>query len=245
VKFIESVANIIGVAIERSQEGERLGAAREGERARIARELHDDGLRELTEALGAVSLARATATDERDEQRWAATAVSLQRLGRELRSAIYNLRLGTHEDRAFVDLLDELVAVQAELTANGHVRLTGRERLPLGSLGGRGTELLRIVREAITNARRHADATLIRVEAGGSTRERLRIAVSDDGQWSDRARVVATRRGTGILGMFERADAIGATLRIQGRTTGGTTVSLELPLRARSDERPRRGHVAN
>ena len=38
--------------------------------------------------------------------------------GKQLRSAIYDLRLGTHEDRAFADLLDELVAVQAELAAS-------------------------------------------------------------------------------------------------------------------------------
>jgi len=234
VKFVEAVANVIGIAIERTEEGERLEAAREAERTRIARELHDDGLRELTEALGAASLARSTATGERDEQRWAAMTVSLQRLGQQLRSAIYNLRLGTHEDRAFVDLLDELVAVEAELAADCHVVLTGRDGLPPGSLGWRGTELLRIVREAITNARRHAGPTLIRVEAGGSTRERLRIAVTDDGRWPDRERVVTHRRGTGILGMFERAEEIGATLRIQGPATGGTTVSLELPLRARS-----------
>lgn len=238
VKFVEAAATLIGIAIERTQEGERLEAAREAERTRIARELHDDGLRELTEALGAASIARSTATDERDEQRWVAMTVSLQRLGQQLRSAIYNLRLGTHEERAFVDLLDELVAVQTELAANCHVVLTGRDGLPPGSLGRRGTELLRIVREAITNARRHADTTLIRVEADGSTRERLRIAVTDDGRWPDRERVVANRGGTGILGMFERAEEIGATLGIQGSATGGTTVSLELPLRARSGGGP-------
>ena len=90
-------------------------------------------------------------------------------MGQQLRSAIYDLRLGTHEDRGFAGLLGELVEIQAGGRVDCRVELAGHELLPAGSLGHRGSEVLWIVREAITNARRHSGATLIRVDAGAST----------------------------------------------------------------------------
>jgi PAS domain S-box-containing protein len=217
-------------ALGRAQAENHLSTAREAERRRVARELHDDGLRELTEALGAAAIGRSRAGDEADQQQWALMTVSLQRLGQHLRSAIYDLRLGTHEERAFADLLQELVAVQDGLTVEVPVSLHDPQRLPGGSLGHPGSESLRIVREAITNARRHSGTAEIRVDAGRSTGSILRIDVSDDGAWPDRHATVASGRGSGLLGMRERADEIGAKLRIEGRADGGTTVSLALPL---------------
>lgn len=230
VSFMQSVANVLATVAGRSQEDERLEAARKAERGRISRELHDGGLRELTEALGIATLARSSSSEPRDEQRWAALTATLQRLGQQLRSAIYDLRLGTHEDRLFADLLDDLVAVQSELAVRCQVQLHGREHLPERSLAHRGTEVLRIVREAITNARLHSGAATIRVDASRSTAELLRLTVSDDGDWPDREAAISARRGTGILGMTERAAELGAALRIEAEPGGGTSVSLELPL---------------
>jgi signal transduction histidine kinase len=133
------------------------------------------------------------------------------------------------DDRAFADLLSELVAIQADLAADCQLQLHGREALGAVSAGHAGTELLRIVTEALTNARRHSGAATIRVDASASNADVLRLEVSDDGAWPDRESAVRTKRGTGIASMFHRADAMGAELRIRGRAEGGTTVSLELP----------------
>lgn len=230
IKFMQAVASVIGIAVERGEMEARLEAAREMERTRVARELHDDGLRELTEALGIASVGAAGSLGEGDEQRWAALTAALQRVGQQLRSAIYDLRLGTHEDRGFGGLLEDLVAVQAGLGLGCEIRLDGAASAPAGVLGHRGTEALRIVREAMTNARRHSGGVTIWVDVGASTSDCLRLSISDDGDWPGREAAVASRRGTGLLGMEERASAIGASLGIEGLPGGGTVVTLALPL---------------
>lgn len=226
IEFMQAVA----IAIERAAVDDRLEAARLSERARIARELHDGGLRELTDALSIATLARSDAADPLDKERWAELIASLAGLGRQLRGAIYDLRLGTHEDRLFPGLLGELVEIQAAMAVDCRVELAEHELLPAGSLGDRGTELLWIVREAITNARRHSGATLIRVDAGGSTGQLLRLVIRDDGRWPDRESVLSSRPGAGITGMLERAELVGATLTFASGAPGGTEVSLELAL---------------
>jgi PAS domain S-box-containing protein len=230
IEFMQAVASVIAIAIERAAVDDRLEAARQSERARIARELHDGGLRELTDALSIAMLARSGAADPPDKERWAELIASLAGLGRQLRGAIYDLRLGTHEDRLFPGLLGELVDTQAAMAVDCRVELAEHELLPADSLGHRGTELLWIVREAITNARRHSGATLIRVDAGGSTGKLLRLVIRDDGRWPDRESVLSSRPGAGITGMLERADLVGATLTFASGAPGGTEASLELAL---------------
>jgi two-component system sensor histidine kinase DesK len=88
--------------------------------------------------------------------------------------------------------------------------------------------VLWILREAITNALRHSGATLIQVDAGGSTDALLRFVIRDDGRWADRESVLSTRPGAGITGMLERADLVGARLTFASGAQGGTEVSLEL-----------------
>jgi PAS domain S-box-containing protein len=242
VGFLQAVANVIAGAVERRALGDRLDTARESERRRVARELHDDGLRELTEALGVAAIGGADSVEGPDRQHWTAVSTSLQRLGQQLRSAIYDLRLGTHEDRAFADLLDDLVTIQDALSGDCTVELHGRRALPSGSLGHRGTEVLRIVREAIINARHHSETRIVRVDAAGSTDRELRIEVTDDGPWPDRAADAGSGQSTGIVGMLERAEELGAELTIGERPDGGTGVWLALSLERRGG---RSGGVAN
>jgi signal transduction histidine kinase len=116
------------------------------------------------------------------------------------------------------------------MAVGSDVRMQGHAKLPSDSLGHRGTEVLRIIREAITNARAHSGAKMIAVNAGRSTPDVLRIEVIDDGQWPDRDSRVGSRRGAGIIGMFERAAEVDAALRIEGEPGGGTRISVELPL---------------
>ena len=227
--FLRGIAATIALAIERALAQQRLAAARELERRRVARDFHDDGLRELTKALGIATRGLLGATEPPDRRLWEQQTVALQRLTRHLRAAIYDLRRGEGDDRGFADLLSQLVAVEAELTEGRRVEFHGRDALPAGSLGQRGSEALAIVREAVTNARRHSGARGITVDAAASTSDCLRIDITDDGSWPQRG-VACTRRGSGILGMHERADKLRATLRVEPRPDGGTRVSLRVPL---------------
>ncbi len=230
VDFTRAVANVVGVAVERSRVAERMEEVRANLRARLARDIHDDALRDLADALALAATARSTAVAEDESARWDGLIGALERVGQHLRGTIYDLRLTDDEHRDFAALLSDLVDVQSGKAIDCRVELSGRCAIPAGSLGHRGTEVVRIVREAITNARVHSGATTIRVDTGASTHELLVIEVSDDGEWPARVPPASTRRGSGIVGMFERADELGAKLGIEGRPDGGTSVTLELPL---------------
>lgn len=233
VSFMQSVANVLADAIDRAALSRRLEAAREAERSRIARDLHDEALRELNDVLALAALSPRS-SDVRDEERWSALMAGLRGVGREVRDAIYDLRTAGEEDRALADLLGEVISAQVEIAGAVAVRLRGESALPAASLGANGTDLLRIVREAITNARRHSGGTAIDVNAGRSTDGAVRIEIDDDGDWPGRRQAVRDRRSTGIAGMFDRADRLGARLRITRRRSGGTRVCIELPLSDRS-----------
>jgi signal transduction histidine kinase len=88
--------------------------------------------------------------------------------------------------------------------------------------------LVRIAREAVTNAARHGDAGLVRVELENEHGLLLRIA--DDGRGFD---AVSTKRrkngGFGLVSMSERARSIGAVFSVDSRRGAGTTVEVELP----------------
>ena len=156
VDFMKAVANVVGVAVERSRVAERMEEVRANLRARIARDLHDDALRELADALALAATARSMVVAEEEAARWDGLIGALGRVGQHLRGAVYDLRLTDDEHRGFAALLSDLVDVQSGQAIGCRVELSGRGAIPAGSLGHRGTEVLRIVREAITNARVHS-----------------------------------------------------------------------------------------
>jgi signal transduction histidine kinase len=230
VDFMQSVANVLAAAVERAEANRRVDGAREAERSRIARDLHDEALRELTDVLALAAMSRPASPERKDDQRWATLITSLRRVSQQLRSAIYDLTFSADEGRTYAELIAEMVAIQAEAAGDRRLELHGAEALPTRPLGHRGNEALRILREAITNARRHSGATTIRVDAGGSSEDVLRVEVSDDGEWPDRAAGLLSGPGTGIVSMLERADLLGVELQIEDRPGGGTRVRLELLL---------------
>jgi signal transduction histidine kinase len=97
--------------------------------------------------------------------------------------------------------------------------------IPTGSLAATGVEALRIVGEALTNARRHAGARHVRVRLWG-TKAALCAEVSDDGRGFDPT-TSASAMHNGIEGMRERAKLIGGRLEIHSQPEAGTTVHLE------------------
>ena len=94
------------------------------------------------------------------------------------------------------------------------------------SFGRRQVEVLRILGEALTNARRPAEAQHIVVRVTG-TETRLSVEVTDDGRGA--AAGLAATPGQGVRGMYERAQLLGAELDIRTDDTG-TTVRLQIEL---------------
>jgi signal transduction histidine kinase len=204
---------------QRADADRRLGDVREAERSRIARDLHDEAFQGLTHAL-AVTARHASSRDDE-------VFAILQQVGRQLRGAIYDLRL-EHDDRAFSDVLHELVEVHREMAPGCEITLETGDDLPSGSFGRRGTEVLRIVGEALTNARRHAAAERIVVRVTGPE-TRLSIEVSDDGRGFDPDRPPRTLHGHGMQGMRERAELLAAHLDVRS-DQAGTTLRLQVAL---------------
>jgi signal transduction histidine kinase len=202
---------------QRAVADRRLQEVREAERSRIARDLHDDALQGLTHAL-AVTGPRAPGRDD-------AVHAILQRVGRQLRAAIYGLRVDGEGERPFSEAFHELIEVNRALAPGCEVVLETGDDLPGGAFGSRGTNVLLIIGEALANACRHAAANRIVVRIAGSVTQ-LSAEVADDGHGFDSA---PERFGQGLRGMHERAAQLGAHLEIRSDHTG-TTVLLQVAL---------------
>jgi PAS domain S-box-containing protein len=190
------------------------------ERSRIARELHDGALQGLTHAL-AITGPHGSGRDD-------GLFTILQQVGRQLRAAIYDLGLEPDGERPFSEALTELVELSRQMTPGCAVTLETEDDRLSGSFGPRGTEVLRIVGEALTNACRHAAADRIAVRVTGPA-TRLSVEVSDDGRGFDPGQPPPALHGQGLRGMHERAELLGARLDIRSDPTG-TTVRLEVAL---------------
>ncbi|WP_084286189.1 PAS domain S-box protein [Solirubrobacter soli] len=223
VDFVQAVANVLASAVERSRAHKRLLEVLEAERRRIARDLHDEALQNLTHAL-ALAVPAGSAGGPPDE-----LSATLKSVGEQLRAAIYDLRLGGEQRRPFPQLLESLVAAHRAIAVDPEIELDVRGAMPAGPLGAIGTETLRILGEALSNARRHAHARHVRVSVWSSD-DALHAEVCDDGRGLDPAGRPARAAGHGIAGMRERAALLHGRLDIVGEPTG-TTVRLEVPLR--------------
>jgi ligand-binding sensor domain-containing protein/signal transduction histidine kinase len=201
--------------------------ARMAERTRIAQELHDTLLQgSLSAAIQLTMIA-----DEVKEPRLRSNLEHIVRRIREVseesRRTVHALRV---EQTAAEDL-DRVLARDAERLREGRnivisVVLEGRRRAihPIVR-----DEVYRIAREALVNSFRHAAPTRMDIEVDYQP-DHLRVSVRDDGRGIPAETLVAGRHGHwGITGMRERAERIGATLKVMIGTHSGTEVMLAVP----------------
>jgi signal transduction histidine kinase len=210
---------LCGIAREvRGSWRDRAAAAVAGERRRIARDLHDGLAQELAFV---VTRSRLLARRfDGDEDMWA-VCFAAERALDESRRAIAAL---TSDDD---DALDVALAHTAEEVAGRHGTAVTLELDPRVTVSRDVQEaLVRIAREAITNAARHGAATRVHVRLYAD--DALRLRVSDNGRGFDATRAPAVGR-LGVTGMRERAAAFGGELTIASRSPGGTDVEVVLP----------------
>jgi signal transduction histidine kinase len=175
------------------------------ERRRIARELHDGVAQELAyivaESSGALAAAAERALDES-------------------RRAIAALTRPVDEplEVALIQAAEEVagrVGVQLRIEVCGGAEVSPDER----------EALIRIVREAITNAGRHGGAENVSVELTNGHGTLLRIA--DDGSGFDPRHTRVG--GFGLVSMRERTEALGGRFRLSSEAGGGTSIEVRLP----------------
>jgi two-component system, NarL family, sensor histidine kinase UhpB len=219
---------------ERKRLEESLREIREAERRRIARELHDVVLQDLTYALQSLQLARRMPEANRDDEETSRQIEALKRAVEGLRDAIYELRLESAQEQPLIRTLESLVELNRQMSPGCTFDLVASGEFP-GSLSGPvGIEILRIVQEALANIRRHSGARRATVTLGIVDDEAW-VEVEDDGRGFD----PGEDPGMGLTGMRERTLALGGRLEVESERDRGTRVRLRVPLPVLVDENSR------
>lgn len=207
---------------ERRRAGTVALRAQEEERARVARDLHDEVNQSLTGLLLRLEAAREAAPPELEAQLAETKALANQAM-RELLSLARQLRPTALDDLG----LAAATAGQVEQLSRADFEATFDAAGDFSDLGGDAQLVVyRVAQEALSNAARHSDAgrvavVLRRREDGG-----VELEVADDGRgfaFDD------SESGLGIAGMRERALLAGGELTIESRSGEGTTVRLTVP----------------
>jgi two-component system sensor histidine kinase UhpB len=205
--------------------------AQEDERARIARELHDQIGQALTFLLVRLkiieAMPQAEAVQSALQELRAAVADTID----QVRRLALDLRPPALDQLGLVPALRALARDFAERT-----RISAQVDLPEGDLDvplGRATAIYRVVQESLTNIAKHAEAHTIIITLTQMKRM-IHLRVTDDGCGFDpRVAHLSERRkegpGLGLFGMEERVRLLGGTLQIESQPECGTTIRAVIP----------------
>lgn len=207
----------------------RVIAAQEDERKRIARELHDDTSQVLFAQLLRVSAMKNSDNDEiREvasslEDMFAESMEAVRRLGHELRPPSLD-DLGLHDATgALVQRMSDRSGIKIRFTTTG-----SQQRIdPAAEL-----VLYRVAQEALTNMWKHAHATRAWVSLSRNG-DGIELVVEDNGRGFDADKDNPSDGkglGLGVFGMQERVDLVGGTLDVQGDRNPGTRVRAWIPI---------------
>ncbi len=231
-RLVELFALHAGIAIDNARlHQEAADFAIVAERDRIGRDLHDG----IIQSLYGVSLSledvpeMMVVSPSEAEARVDAAIDSLQASIRELRGFIYGLRPESFDGR---DVAAGIASLGEQFRYNTLVEIDLDVDPDAGATLSQehGAELLQLVREALSNAARHANAKNVSVSlrraAVGST-----LTIADDGGGFDQtAPTLAGHHG--LANMRTRAEAIGASFQMTSAPGDGTTIIVELPASA-------------
>jgi signal transduction histidine kinase len=236
--FAASAATAVATAetVETERRRQTLAAA-EQERARWARELHDETLQNLA----ALRLRLVSQLRRRGPERSLVEAVTdavadLQSDIATLRALITDLRPSALDDIGTKAAVEDLAerARNRGLEVSVAIALAYEEgRQPERHTPELETGMYRIVQEALTNAHRHGGARRASVQIE-EDRTAVHVTIRDDGRGFDPR---APRAGFGLIGMQERAELLGGTLEITSAPGEGTAVQATLPAQRRGHRR--------
>ncbi|MEU6858117.1 ATP-binding protein [Glycomyces sp. NPDC046736] len=202
---------------------------RRAERLELAREMHDFVAHHVT---GIVVLAQAAQVAETDprrsfadiEEAGLAALTSMRRMVKMLRDDDSGAGVNPLGDLSQIeDLVDRFNREGTDATCFISPDLAGAVAPEIAATAHR------VVREALTNVRKHArGATRVRVVVAAAGTQGLEVSVRDNGQGA-RGRLAESGAGMGLLGLGERIEAVGGTLKAQPRPEGGWETAAWLP----------------
>ncbi|RCG28215.1 sensor histidine kinase [Sphaerisporangium album] len=219
--YAADVAHAVRMAADLQRSRHQILTAREEERRRLRRDLHDGLGQTLSSMAMTINMARSSLRKSPDS---ADTLLRDLRTGMDavsgdIRQLVYGLRPPALDDLGLAG------AVRA-LAAEGPPPITVEVSGDLATLPAAvEVAAYRIVQEALTNVRRHARATRASIALDRSP-DALRVRVTDDGAGLPER----PRAGVGLHSMRERAAELGGTCATVPGATGGTTVEAVLPL---------------
>ena len=225
------------VDLQRSRE--RLVAAREEERRRLRRDLHDGlGPQLSSQPLTLSAIKKLLRQDPESADRLLGDAiVHAQDAVADIRRLVYALRPPALDDLGLRGALAE--QLNQYRTSGIELRLDAPQTLPPLPAAVE-MACYRIVQEAVTNVVRHSHAT--RATVSLALQEALMVVeVKDNGQGLP----PGVRRGVGLSSLHERAEELGGTCLIEAEPTGGTRVSARLPLHREANESTQKGETVS
>jgi PAS domain S-box-containing protein len=220
----------------------RLITAQEEERARIARELHDDFSQRLAlHSIGLAQLGKKLPESEVEER---AKVQELIKGTREMASDMRSLSYQLHSTRLeHVGLALALTGLCSEMSSKYRIEIEFTQReVPSQIPKDVALCLFRIAQEALGNVVKHSHVNRAQAELRGADNEiRLRVvdagAGFDPGLWSAGA-------GIGLVSMRERLRLVGGTLSVRSAPSNGTEILAQVPLSALVNEAERRTKAA-
>lgn len=219
---------------------ERANEVREQEAVRISRELHDELGQALTALTFDVANVQRQVTSVPTNGEGSDLATPLQRIQQRLHDTIETThRICTELRPAMLDQLGLAAAIEWQAKEfEGRTGILCDLILPTEEpalSNSAATATFRILQEVLTNVARHSKATEVRIELAYDKNE-LRLDVTDNGKGAADAEISRAGR-LGILGIRERALAVGGGVEIGALPGRGTLVSLRLPLSTNGHER--------
>jgi PAS domain S-box-containing protein len=206
----------------------RLITAQEEERARVARELHDDFTQRLAMLAIQVDSLREKQPPDDTRDRLAEIHRAVVGLSRDVGQIARQLHPAILEDLGLADALrSECGALAEHAGIHVHAEL---EPLPEATSAETSLCLYRIAQEALRNLARHARVSEARISLA-PIRGELVLRIEDAGVGFD-ADALDGRRGLGLASMRERVRVLGGTLAIESRPGAGTVIEARVPLSA-------------
>ena len=204
---------------------QHLEHAREEERTRIARELHDELGQQLTALNLTLALTQQRVNDgpQRIKANLSELESLLKRTHKTVRQLVTELRPLPFDQLGLSEAI-EWLARQTEQRAQLRCKVVV-EKLD-GLSAAVSTAAFRVIQEALTNVQRHARAKTVEIVAVVQGSE-LMLSVSDDGVGLP---PLARPSGFGLIGIRERVASLAGRLELRERTGGGTTVAVTVPL---------------
>ncbi|MDJ0923905.1 MAG: GAF domain-containing sensor histidine kinase [Acidimicrobiia bacterium] len=221
---IETLSIIAGSAVANVRVHRRLrDAAVAEDRARIARDVHDDIIQDLFAVGLSLQGLADSMKDENDREVVRTQVARVDDCITSLRQFIFNLRQPTTHTRDLEIEINELVEELAE-PYSSEVEVAV-DAMVDGFSNDLADAVLHIIKEATSNALRHSGSPLVRVLVTGGFNN-LSVSVIDHGQGFD---VGGQHEGMGLTNLQQRANDVGGDLAVQS-SGSGTTVTLVLPI---------------